>query len=236
MNIHRLKEAQSKLSNILVGTSAVLLFIGVSALNQSAHADGKRIAVQSANVHNFGDAFDERAGAGILTRSAHEVWATISTRELDPNAAYSVWWVVFNRPGNCTAGSGPDPEAKCGGGDLGNADIVASVFYATGFVTGDDGTAHLSTHLKGGSVPKGADVVVGRGGIELDNGVKPGLKRGNGLGAEIHMVIRTHGEIIPGRVDEQIGSFYGACNPAADPPDPNVCSDQLALAFAPAQH
>jgi len=31
--------------------------------------------------------------------------------------------------------------------------------------------------------------------------------------AEIHLVVRTHGEALPGMIDEQIYTMSGGCNP-----------------------
>jgi len=51
----------------------------------------------------------------------------LATSGLDINAAYTVWWIVFNNPSACTGG--------CGADDLGNPATAASAFYAAGFVT-----------------------------------------------------------------------------------------------------
>jgi hypothetical protein len=94
--------------------------------------------------------------------------------------------------------------------------VDASVFYAAGFVTGTDGNANIVARVNAGSLAAGIDVLI-----------PGGLTAGNGLAAEIHLVVRSHGSIIPGRVDEQIGSFDGAC-------DVNASVDQQAAAFLPA--
>ncbi|MBA3884278.1 MAG: hypothetical protein H0X67_00945 [Acidobacteria bacterium] len=144
-------------------------------------------------------------GAATLLRTTQAVDVRISTSALDHNAANTVWWVVFNRPAACVGG--------CGVGNLGNPATGASVFYAAGFVTGFDGTANISAHLDAGALPRGIDILLG-------NGLMPG----NGFGAEIHLLIRSHGSLIPGRVAQQIGSVDGAC-------DVNVCAEQQAVGF-----
>ena len=107
-----------------------------------------------------------------------------------------MWWVIFNNPGAC-AGSG------CGAADLANPVVRASVFYAAGFVTGDDGTGNISAEVDAGALPVGLDV-------EPD-GTVAGLDGGNGLAAEVHLVIRAHGPVIPGMADAQFGFFDGGC-------------------------
>ncbi len=46
------------------------------------------------------------------------------TSLLTPDAAYTVWWVIFNYPEHCVDGCGPD--------DLGNVDAKTAAIYATG--------------------------------------------------------------------------------------------------------
>ena len=87
------------------------------------------------------------------------------------------------------------------------------MFYAAGFVTGYDGTANISAHLDADALPRGIDVLLG-------NGLMPG----NVFGAEIHLLIRSHGSLIPWRVAQKIGSVDGAC-------DVNVCAEQQAVGF-----
>lgn len=196
------------MKRLLLGiSSAVLLFAGGSA----AQAHG--IHYQTANMHTFPGGVDI-AGGGTLTRTRNAVTASLATTGLDSKAAYTVWWVVFNNPDRCSE--------PCGLDDLGNAAVAPGVFYAAGFIAGMDGTANVVAHLESGALPEGADELLGTG---------QGLRKGNGFDAEIHMIVRSHGNPVPGAVDVQIGTFAGACGPA--PAFPN-CADQQAIAFLPA--
>ena len=130
----------------------------------------------------------------------------IRTTRLDRKAGYTAWWVIFNNPDACDADG-------CGLNDLGTAEVAASIFYAAGFVTGTDGTANVTAHLEAGVLAEGIDHFFG-----------PGLTAENGLEAEIHAIVRSHGALIAGLVADQIGSFAGAC-------DLNPCEDQQAVAF-----
>lgn len=47
--------------------------------------------------------------------------------------------------------------------------------------------------------------------------------------AEIHAVVRTHGPVIPGMVDEQIHTFNGGCDPGQ--PNEGQCQDLQFTAF-----
>lgn len=195
--------SMQSLCALLVG--AVLL-PGWSPAAMASHGETS----QAANMHRLPDQVD-LAGGGILQRTKHELWATISTSGLDPNSAYTVWWVIFNNPGACADPCGPD--------DLGNEAVGATVYHGTGFVTGPDGLANVSLHTSDTGIPSGADVLL-----------PGGLKRGNGFGAEVHLVLRGHGPPVIGSVADQISSFAGECGPAPDFP---LCLDQQAIAFLP---
>ena len=106
-------------------------------------------------------------------------------------------------------------SGPCGEDDLGID--TNSIFYATGFVTDMDGTANATARLDTGPLPKGIDVLI-----------PGGLHSTSGLAAEIHIIVRAHGIVVPGMVDDQIGTFNGACDPG-----PNTCEDQQAAVFAP---
>jgi hypothetical protein len=144
-------------------------------------------------------------GAGTLCRTVNSLRARIATSGLDANAAYTVWWVIWNNPSLCSG--------SCGADDLGIAGNA--VFYASGFVTGQDGTGNVTADLDAGRLPMGTEVVI------------PGqLEPGRGFRAEVHMVVRTHGPIVPGMVARQISTFDPTCP---------ICMDQQAVVFAPTQ-
>jgi hypothetical protein len=82
-------------------------------------------------------------------------------------------------------------------------------------VTGIDGVGNVDAYVDAGALP--------REGIDIETG--GGLARGNGFRAEVHLVVRTHGLITPGQVDQQIGSFNGGCAP--------TCANQQAAVFMP---
>jgi len=166
---------------------------------------------QVADIHTLPDGVGATGGAGTLTRTKKSVTATVSARDLDANSAYTMWWVVWNDPSLCAT----DP---CTGNDLFITDN--SVFYATGFVTGADGTANVTVHLNSGKPREGSQVLF------PPAPAKGGLYEANGFGAEMHLIIRSHGVTLDGMVSEQIGSVGGGCGI-------NVCDDQQAIAFTP---
>ena len=178
--------------------TAGFIVVAAGTANAQSH-------VQFSNMHDF-DSGEDLAGGGYLTRTEDQASARLSLSGLDKKAAYTLWFVVFNSPGDCAA-------IPCSLGDLGSAD--ASILWAGGFVTGTDGTANVTVHLDSSDIPVGTDVLLGTG-----------LNPGNGFDAEIHLIVRTHGKTIVGSVDSQIGSFAGQC-------DVNDCADQQAVIFLP---
>ena len=194
--------------------SIVALLVGMLALGLSAVAEAGQSHLQAANLQVFGDPSTDLAGAATLMRTRNEIQAQVRASGLDPEAAYTIWWVVFNNPKACAT-------MPCGSADLRNPDVRGANFYATGFVTGTDGTANVDARLAAGRLPNGVDF------IDFGTGVHPQLRRGNGLRAEIHMVLRTHGPAVPGLVAEQISTGeFGNCP---------MCANQQAAVFMPAK-
>jgi hypothetical protein len=181
------------------GLAAAILVVTLG-IPLTASAD----TYQTADFHTFPDGVGLTTSAGTLTRSADSVTASLSLSGQDKKSSYTTWWVVWNDPSQC--------GVACDLEDLGVPGN--SVFYATGFVTGTDGTANVLAHLDAGSLRDGIDVLI-----------PGGLDAGNGLAAEIHMIVQSHGKTLEGSVSDQIGHFLGACNPD--------CEDQIAIAFLP---
>ena len=161
-------------------------------------------SLQAANIIDF-DTGVEVAGAATLTRTKKSVTAGIFTTGLHQSAAYSIWWIVWNDPSACTGGCGEDDLEIAGN----------SIFYAGGFVTGEDGSANVIVQMTPGVLNKGIEVFAGKG-----------LDKKKVFKAEIHLIIRSHGPVITGMVDLQIGTFGGGCGT-------NTCIDHQAVAFLP---
>lgn len=233
MKIHYSDKVPKAIPSVIIGMTTTFLVINsLSSLNTAhAHHTSKKVIIQTSMMHDAEDASLQKSGGGILTRSPNEVLTIISTSEL-VEGAYTVWWVIFNRPDNCSAKAAPDADVRCDAKDVYNEDVAASVFYATGFVT-TTGKAQFGASLRSGNPQRTAEVAVGRGGIDGDNSVTPGLRRNNGLHAEIHLVLRSHGAVIESLLDEQTNSFNGGCDLASVPPGPSVCKAVQEIAFPP---
>ena len=158
-------------------------------------------------------------GATTLIRDFRNCLVTVSlsSQSLQPNNAYSIWIAVFNRPQFCAT-----PHA-CTVGDIekfgGDPKVRASVFWGGGFVADDQGSANTSLV-----------VLPGRTKREMFADTRPfGLQ--NLRGAEIHVVLRSHGMAgMWGPVAEQIGTAGKAC----PPDDQGGCKNEFA-SFHPAR-
>jgi hypothetical protein len=132
-----------------------------------------------------------------LVRNDNGVGVTIHTTDLVPGSADTVWWVFFNNPSACLHGMF---GARCGLGDvLTNPASLPSVQFAAGHVIGGGGVGNYGAYFSAGATPDCAGFGLPCNGL-LDART-----------ADVHVVIRTHGDAIPGLVDEQISSFNGGC-------------------------
>ena len=183
---------------------AVLLVAIGAALVTSAVVYAAPAQRSTVPVHPFSDPSTDIPGSSsTLVRTDNGVSMTLHTSGLDAGA-YTIWWVIFNDPSQCSGG-------ECGEDDVlpppGNVNAGVSVVFATGHVVGGSGKGNFGAAL---SVGDTSEALFG-----------PGLT--NPRGAEIHLIVRYHGELIPGKVDEQIHTLNGGC-------PPNVCGDvQVAL-------
>lgn len=181
----------------------------ISALETGA------LTFQASDAYMFGTNV-AAPGAGTLLRSNNSLDLRVQMSGLDTNTAYTVWWIIFNNPEECTTGAAP---ALCGAGDLdpdrdgpGVNPVDRGVRNAAAFLTGADGTANIVGKLYEGPAPTGP-AAAGFG--QLNDSV----------GAEIHIVMQTHGAPLEGSVATQMTIPGGACNPD--------CGDQFAIVFLP---
>ena len=123
--------------------------------------------------------------------------------------AYTVWLVVFNDPTRCT-NAGP---SNCLPPPAGGPDIPDSLIYGTGQVVPSSGIGNFAVRLAVGDTD---NVIRGREQLGLTDA----------MGAEIYVVLRTHGPVLPDALEAQITTFEGACDVAE-------CEDLQAATHAP---
>ena len=167
-------------------------------------------------------------GTSTLHRNSSGITVNYKTTGLTPGYAYTIWWVIWNNPQNCST------PGECGDPDFGNAEAVGvDVLYAAGHVVGKSGVGNFSARL---NVDDDSQSINDLFGLPAAGG----LQSGNTYSAEVHLVLRSHGPMIPGEVNEQIGGYLGGCdNPFEFPPFTEIpdevgeCGDIEFAIFSP---
>ena len=151
-----------------------------------------------------------------LTRMTHGVYMTFKTSGLTPNDAVTMWWIIFNKPENCSNGEcGPDDAFQVddngqllldeAGNLIPNMERREAVGWsslrADGKVVEENGSAEFRGHLPIGDA---TEAVFG-----------PGLL--DSMKAEFHLIARTHGPVIPGNTHNQLNTAWGGCEPGQFP-------------------
>lgn len=191
---------------------------------QLATADAKSNTKSTADIYNA--VTGDMIGESTLHRNGNGVTVNFKTSELMPGHAYSLWWVIWNKPEECAI------PGECGLDDFMESamDVEVELLYATGSVAGNNGKGNFSAHLKVGDTTESVNEDIF------------GLPSFGGLqdadAAEIHAVLRSHGPKIPGLVGEQINSYEGGCTvnffPFTDiPEEEGECGDIIAAIHAP---
>ncbi|MEX2541357.1 MAG: hypothetical protein WD314_06090 [Trueperaceae bacterium] len=148
-----------------------------------------------------------------LIRTADAVAMELATSGLEPNAPYTIWWVVFNSPAGCSDPCNEDDILADDGTMNLNPDAQISMIFADGAISDATGSASFSALLPSGRTL--GQVVAG-----------PGLT--NAEGAEVHLVVRYHGPAELARLYDQLSTYD---------PDPSaggvceLCSDQQFAVF-----
>jgi hypothetical protein len=166
---------------------AVLIVSGVGWV-QNGRAEPPSIDRDSVLLR-FSDGSIVEGSSAMLVRTDKGVTMTIHTSGLDPGAAYTVWWVIYNNPEHCQSDLCTDPP------DFGNPDVQATLLHATGHVIGNNRVGNFAAHLAEGDPSSGDEL-----------GLVDASK------AQIELVVRSHGQPIPGMVKEQITMFNGGCS------------------------
>jgi len=122
-------------------------------------------------------------GAAFLYRSKSRLHAQVMLSDLIPGHAYTVWWMIYNKPKLCAASPcAPGPDFATG---------RAAVFFASGVIAssggaaGEGGVANFAFDTDAGGAPTGA--------FDTHAGPESGLTAGSGFTAEVHLLMIDHG-------------------------------------------
>ena len=210
-----------------------LVLIAVALVLSAPQLTWARASTDQAQILTFpllGPVVPVAGATSTLTRNVNGVTVRVRTNSLTPGDAITMWMVVFNHPEACT---NPTELGQCSDLDLGNEDVAGDVMYVGGNVVGQSGKANFAGHKSIGDNDGSIFVPL------LPPGVQPvGLL--NPLGAEIHVIVHTHGAMLPEFMPSMIQTFGGGCEDPGFPfiglhfPEwgeqgPNTC---LSLQFA----
>lgn len=133
-----------------------------------------------------------------LVRNPNGISYRITTRDLEPGHAYTLWLVVINDPSFCTA-------SPCTAHDILAKPATASqVSYAAGHVVGGSGRATFAGSVRVGPLS---------GWLEDRSLVDP-------FAADVQLVINDHGPKLPAFMPAMIQTYRGGC--AASSPFPPI--------------
>lgn len=169
-----------------------VVFVTAIALISSSFAQNH----SETTVFNYADATEIEGTYSQLIRSENTIAMELKTNDLMPREPYTVWWVIFNEPTACSETcDGDDIFAADGSMSLNEAAEI-SILFADGAMSDADGNGNFSAVLTEDR-PFG-QVLAG-----------PGLTATQD--AEVHLVVRHHGDLIPELAYEQL-SQGSACS------------------------
>ena len=189
---------------------------GLIALAAACNGDavGPDNGPQQAEVFRISDGTP--AGSGLLTRLPNGIATEIT---VDPGVipagdVVTLWGAIFNNPTECAL-------ATCDFPDMDNPAVEGSLVWLGSGIAGS------------GSTPYTGDVMVGDASgdiLQLFGAPSPGPGLLSPAGAEIHVILRTHGPPISGALESQRQTFLGPnCTVEALPDEP--CFDLLFVVF-----
>ena len=171
-------------------TSTLCLTLFACCLSGQAFSDGHLVpsTTDTQNVYWFADATDT-GGKSHLTRTDGMILATLEAANLKPGDAYTLWWVVFNMPENCSHPGGEDdifnPDGSLNEQGIVNAGIA--IGNASGNIVKSDGTLEFGGRLPKGTNNPGHQVLFGAGFDEVMLVRSPHY-------TEVHLIVQTHGK------------------------------------------
>ena len=140
-----------------------------------------------------------------LTRYKRSIRLDVSTSGLDPLTPYTLWAVVFNNPRYCQS-------TPCSLADLSlspghDPRVDATIVFAGGGMSDAAGRGRFLGRVRKSGGRINSEIVLGTGTL-------------NAKSAEVHTVIRAHGQPEADQFFPSLSSFNGGCSAT------NVCEDQ----------
>ena len=185
----------------IVLLAALCLVPNASA--QNGNSGNVRTSIRPVTVVG-GSTVIPAAGSTVMRNNDGVYW-NISTSSLTPGEVVTLWVAFFNNPQFCN-----QMVPGCDPSDLNNLLVQGSLQWAGGAIVGANGRADFSGFL-GLYDNTGFFILPG---FTHQPNPAPGLI--NPRGADVHLVIRRHGQASsdPATLQAQLNSFTGGCNVA----------------------
>jgi hypothetical protein len=159
--------------------------------------------MSTADVLDFANM--EVVGTSTLMRTSEGITARYETSVVPPGHVATLWWVIFNNPEDCQTGT----MGACGSPDLRDPMVLSDSMMGMGNVADANGHVEIIAHLSVGEMRESRNA-----GFDKE---PTGLL--NPLGAEAHLVVRTHGPLVAEHAAEALNSFGGGCTTSLAPPE-----------------
>ena len=173
-----------------------LLTLGVVA--QDAVSETVQVTSAPVETHpSQGDVEIIEGGSATLMSNESGIFASMTTDGLEDGHVYTLWLVIINNPEACEATPCTAPEI------LGKSDdLQTEVTWGDGILISDEGRSEFTVYVPAGDVQE----------PWYGNGLT------NPTGAEVHLVINDHGEVIPDMVATMLNTYRGGCADEGLPP------------------
>ncbi len=159
--------------------STLIAFLGISFAQDHSET----------SVFNYGTAIEVEGSYSQLIRSENTIAMELRTSGLNPKMPHTAWWVIFNSPEACSGVCNADDIFGEDGKMSLNEAANISILFADGAMSDAEGNGNFSALLTQDR-PFG-QVLAGPGLTDTQN-------------AEVHLVIREHGELKPDLAYEQL--------------------------------
>jgi hypothetical protein len=144
-----------------------------------------------------GDMMEIEGASATLLSTEAGIAIRFATNNLEENHAYTLWVAMINNPEECTSRPCPGPET------LTNSDLLQTeMTQGDSLLYGEKARMEFTAFVPAGEVSDGW----------FGNGLT------NPMGAEIHLVIMDHGELIPEMASEMLNTTRGGCTDESVPP------------------
>lgn len=177
---------------------SVLALYAISVFAQGTMETTAQITTVPIMTHpSQGDMMEIEGATATLLSTEEGIAIHFATNNLEENHAYTMWVAMINNPGACSVRPCPGPET------LINSDLLQTeMTQGSSLLYSEKALMVFTAFVLTGDVSDGW----------FGNGLT------NPMGAEIHIVIMDHGELISDMAAEMLNTTRGGCTDESVPP------------------